>query len=92
MTHLTSQTNTVYVNDGTALFSDRSAASGLGPSSFAYTGFGAAWVDFDNDGWLDVLAVNGTVQDVGQNPGAPFPVCSAQPVVSAISPTVGSRR
>ena len=73
MTHLTSQTNTVYVNDGTALFSDRSAASGLGPSSFAYTGFGAAWVDFDNDGWLDVLAVNGTVQDVGQNPGAPFP-------------------
>ena len=73
MTHLTSQTNTIYVNDGTALFSDRSAASGLGPSSFGQTGFGTAWFDFDNDGWLDVLAVNGTVQDVGQNPGAPFP-------------------
>ncbi len=73
MTHLTSQTNTMYVNDGAALFQDRSAASGLGPPSFGYTGFGTGWFDFDNDGWLDVLAVNGTVQDVGQDPGAPFP-------------------
>ncbi len=73
LTHLTSQTNTVYVNDGTGLFEDRSAMSGLGPASFGYTGFGTAWFDFDNDGWLDVLAVNGTVQDVGQDPGAPFP-------------------
>ena len=73
MTHLTSQTNTIYVNDGTGLFDDLSAMSGLGPASFGYTGFGTAWFDFDNDGWLDVLAVNGTVQDVGQNPGAPFP-------------------
>ena len=73
MTHLTSQTNTMYVNDGGALFADRSATSGLGPPSFGYTGFGTAWFDFDNDGWLDVLAVNGTVQDVGQDPGAPFP-------------------
>ncbi len=73
MTHLTSQTNTIYVNDGTGLFDDRSATSGLGPSSFGYTGFGTAWFDFDNDGWLDVLAVNGTVQDVGQAPRGPFP-------------------
>ena len=73
MTHLTSQTNTIYVNDGTGLFDDLSAMSGLGPASFSHTGFGTAWFDFDNDGWLDVLAVNGTVQDVGQDPGAPFP-------------------
>jgi hypothetical protein len=26
-----------------------------------YTGFGTAWIDFDNDGWLDILAVNGLV-------------------------------
>ena len=73
LTHLTGQTNTVYVNDGTGLFEDRSAASGLGPASFGYTGFGTAWFDFDNDGWLDVLAVNGTVQDVGPETVAPFP-------------------
>jgi len=26
------------------------------------TGFGAAWIDVDNDGWLDLLTVNGAVQ------------------------------
>ena len=36
--------------------------SGLGAPSFAYTGFGTAWFDFDNDGWLDLLTVNGAVQ------------------------------
>ena len=61
MTHLTSETNTLYVNHGAGMFDDQSARSGLGPPSLAYTGFGTAWIDFDNDGWLDVLTVNGTV-------------------------------
>ncbi len=30
--------------------------------SLSYTGFGAAWFDFDNDGWLDILTVNGAVR------------------------------
>ena len=62
MTHLTRETNTLYVNDGLGLFEDRTATIGLGAPSLAYTGFGAAWLDFDNDGWLDLLAVNGAVQ------------------------------
>ena len=62
MTHLTRETNTLYVNDGRGLFEDRTATIGLGASSLAYTGFGTAWLDFDNDGWLDLLAVNGAVQ------------------------------
>ncbi len=62
MTHLTRETNTLYLNDGTGLFEDRSAPTGLGAPSVAYTGFGTAWFDFDNDGWLDLLAVNGAVQ------------------------------
>ena len=61
ITHLRGETSTLYTNDGSGLFADRSALSGLGPPSLGYTGFGAAWVDVDNDGWLDVLAVNGTV-------------------------------
>ena len=47
---------------GLGLFDDRTATIGLGAPSLAYTGFGAAWLDFDNDGWLDLLAVNGAVQ------------------------------
>ena len=62
MTHLTRETNTLYVNDGLGLFEDRTATIGLGAPSLAYTGFGTAWLDYDNDGWLDLLAVNGAVQ------------------------------
>ena len=64
VTHLVTQTNTLYVNTGGGLFEDRSAASGLGAPSLPYTGFGTVWLDFDNDGWLDVLAVNGAVNTI----------------------------
>ena len=73
MTHLTTETNTLYVNDGTGLFEDRSALSGLGPPSLAATGFGTAWLDFDNDGWLDVLTVNGRVSRTEERANEPFP-------------------
>ena len=73
MAHLTDQTNTLYVNDGTAFFEDQSARSGLGPPSFSYTGFGAGWFDFDNDGWLDVLVANGLVRDLDEGTSDPFP-------------------
>ena len=29
-----------------------------------YTAFGMAFFDYDNDGWLDILAVNGEVQTI----------------------------
>ena len=61
VTHLSTETNTVYLNDGTGLFVDRSASSGLGPPTLMSTGFGTAWIDIDNDGWLDNLVVNGAV-------------------------------
>lgn len=73
MTHLTSETNTLYVNDGTGLFEDRSILSGLGPPSLALTGFGAAWLDFDNDGWLDILTVNGRVSSQEERANELFP-------------------
>jgi hypothetical protein len=64
----------LFVNDGSAGFEDRGAASGLGPMSLGYSGFGSAWLDFDNDGRLDVLTVNGAIEAIkGRPPGAPFP-------------------
>ena len=62
MTHLASESNTFYRNDGTGSFDDASAASGLGAPSFRLTGFGTAFLDFDNDGDLDVAVVNGRVK------------------------------
>jgi len=62
MTEQTGEGANLYVNDGTGAFDDRSDRAGLGPATKAYTGFGTAWFDFDNDGWLDLLTVNGAVQ------------------------------
>ena len=73
MTHLTTEGNNLYVNDGSGMFRDESAASRLGPGSLPYTGWGSAWFDFDNDGRLDVMAVNGTVVAVDGREDDPFP-------------------
>ena len=60
ITELSGQGSTLYVNDG-GMFRDQSAVRGIRAASLPYTGFGAGWLDIDNDGWLDVIAVNGTV-------------------------------
>jgi hypothetical protein len=62
VTHLMDETNTLYVNLGEALFEDRTREAGLGMPGRRFTGFGTLFFDFDNDGWLDLLVVNGAVQ------------------------------
>lgn len=64
MTHLREETNTLYINDGDGFFMDRTIAAGLAGPSIGYTSFGTAFVDYDNDGWLDIPIVNGAVRAV----------------------------
>ena len=61
VTHLRGETNTLYVNHGDGTFEDRTIRLGLAGPSIPYTGFGTAWLDIENDGKLDLLAVNGAV-------------------------------
>jgi len=61
MTHLTKETNTLFLNDGSGLFLDHTTESGLGPASFTGTGFGTGFFDYDNDGDLDIIIANGAV-------------------------------
>ncbi len=62
LTHLTGETNTLYRNDGGGRFSDVSILSGLGAPSLPATGFGTAWLDYDLDGLLDLLVVDGAIR------------------------------
>jgi enediyne biosynthesis protein E4 len=70
MTHLINDYNTLYVNDGRFGFEDRSAAAGLVAPSLPFTGFGTAFVDYEHDGDLDIVVVNGAVDRHKPYPGA----------------------
>ncbi len=79
MTHLNRQTNTLYVNNGKGWFADSGARMGLSASSYKSTGFGTFWIDFDNDGTLDLFSANGAViKEVDQyKRGDAFPLKQA---------------
>ena len=76
ITNWMAQMNALYVNAGGAVFEDRRGPTGLGPPSLAKTGFGTAWFDYDNDGWLDLLAINGSVARIESQARSqdPFPL------------------
>jgi len=78
MTHLGSETNTLYRNDGGGQFMDVTGQAGLGAPSRPFTGFGSAWFDLENDGDLDLFIANGAVAlDRGRTDDSAFPY--AQP-------------
>ena len=79
MAHIAGETNTLYRNDGTGLFEDSSIPSGLGPASKWATAFGAGALDYDNDGWLDVLTVNGAVRTIEEQARRKIPYPLRQP-------------
>ena len=73
MTHLPTEGHNLYVNDGSATFEDGSAASRVHGLSLGYTGWGTAWIDVDNDGWLDLLLAHGALDAKPGRPDHPMP-------------------
>lgn len=59
-TNFSDDTSTLYRNNGDGTFDDVTFAAGLGLHT-QYLGWGAAFLDVDNDGWPDLLVVNGHV-------------------------------
>ncbi len=61
VTNLTHEGATFLRNNGKGEFDDASTQFGLAQPTFGFTGFGAGWIDFDNNGWLDLFIANGAV-------------------------------
>jgi hypothetical protein len=51
----------LYRNNGNWDFTDVTNSAGIAIPSLPYVGWGTAFVDLNNDGWLDLIAVNGHV-------------------------------
>ena len=51
----------LYHNDGDTSFTDVSYKAGIAQTTIPFVGWGDGFVDYDNDGWLDLFMVNGHV-------------------------------
>jgi enediyne biosynthesis protein E4 len=61
VTHFSDEYAALFQNLGEMNFFDVSYSSGIAPSTTHYVGWGDAFFDFDNDGWIDLFMVNGHV-------------------------------
>ncbi|HTT19320.1 MAG TPA: CRTAC1 family protein [Candidatus Sulfotelmatobacter sp.] len=59
-TNFADDTCNLYHNNGDGTFSDVTFASGIGVNN-QYVAWGCGFVDYDNDGWADIIQVNGHV-------------------------------
>jgi len=61
ITNFSDDSNVLYHNDGEANFTDVTFLAGLGEVTLPFLGWGTSFVDYDNDGWLDLIVANGHV-------------------------------
>ncbi len=61
ITNFSDDSNTLYHNDGEGNFTDVTFPTGLGEPSIPFLGWGTSFLDYDNDGWSDLIVANGHV-------------------------------
>ena len=61
VTNFADEYNILYLNQGDYDFRDVSYEAGVAVASLPWVKWGDAFVDLDNDGWLDLISVNGQV-------------------------------
>jgi len=72
MTGLKNETYEVFLNQGSAMFEDGSARTGLLNLSRKWNGWGCGLVDLDNDGWLDLFVAGGGLDTQDAQPNRVF--------------------
>ncbi len=63
ITHLDFELNRLYLNNGDTTFTDDTYSSGIGAKARLLSGVAAKFLDYDNDGWMDILQLNGAMLD-----------------------------
>jgi hypothetical protein len=61
ITNFSDDSNILYHNIGGGNFADDTFQSGLGEIPIPFLGWGTDFIDYDNDGWRDLLIANGHV-------------------------------
>jgi len=64
ITNFADDSNLLFHNDGGGLFTDVSYPAGVGHPSIPFLGWGTHFLDYDNDGWLDLFVANGHVYPI----------------------------
>jgi hypothetical protein len=63
ITHLDFELNRLYHNNGDGTFTDATYSSGIGNKAMLLSGVSAKFLDYDNDGWPDIVQANGAMVD-----------------------------
>jgi hypothetical protein len=63
ITHLDFELNRLYHNNGDGTFTDVTYSSGIGNKAMTLSGVAAKFIDYDNDGWPDIVQANGAMVD-----------------------------
>jgi hypothetical protein len=63
ITHLDFELNRLYHNNGDGTFTDATYSSGIGNKAMLLSGVAAKFIDYDNDGWPDIVQANGAMVD-----------------------------
>jgi hypothetical protein len=63
VTHLDFELNRLYHNNRDGTFTDDTFGSGIGNKAFLLSGVSMKFLDYDNDGWSDILQLNGSMLD-----------------------------
>jgi len=61
ITNFSDDSNVLYHNDGEGNFTDVTFMAGLGEVTLPFLGWGTVFLDYDNDGWKDIMVANGHV-------------------------------
>jgi hypothetical protein len=69
ITDFSDEAKLIYRNDGGGSFTEVAMRAGVGRKSIPFLGWGTGFLDYDNDGWLDLLMINGHIYPVADKAG-----------------------